>query len=400
MINSNLVYEKKKLISFFILCFILFLPIETYSILSFEISKFLKIISMLIITFFVGNIAYNQKIKFDFISKFLLFFQLTTLILIPFSGNPEGSMIKWLQYFVISLLYISINQNNYIKKKLAEKIESLIPFLLCVTVFFMIAQLKFNLFWPISVLDSATGTKRAVAFFNNANGLGGFLVVSSIYALWNALTNKKKTYFIWSIIGVLGLYLSDSQGSIIAYGMGALIIIASKRKYIFSAIRYISVCSLILFPFFLLLSEKVQSFFIDVLQSQARYSLWEAAIKIYQDNWIFGIGNYHFSNVVKQYGVVSNYGSSYPHPHNFILDLLVCYGIFGLMFALILLLSILLLFLGKLKVKQNKNYYLITALIVQGLIHDLVDGGYLIGTSSVVIFQLVILAIYNLERND
>jgi len=398
MLNLSFTYQKKKIFSVALLIFTALLPIETYGVVSFELTKSFKVLLMLMMITLISMVNFREKIKVDTFSKFIVFFQILTLCMIPFSNNQEGSMVKWTQYFVIGLFYICLIQSEDIRENLKNGFSKLIPTLLFLSVLIMIIQLKLDLLWSASIFETATGTKRAVAFFNNANGLGGFLVTSTLYTVWLSIIDKKKVHIIISMVGIYGIYLSESEGSIIAFLIGILIILGTKFREIMAILRYVTTgMSLILFILFTF-SETVQAYFINELKSQARYNLWNAAVKIFQDNWIFGIGNYNFSNVVKQYGVISKYGSTYPHPHNFILDFLVCYGIVGLIISIVVVSFIALLYFGKLNIIQNQKYYLITALLVQGFIHDLVDGGFLIGTSSAAVFQIMILSVYSLDK--
>ncbi len=157
--------------------------------------------------------------------------------------------------------------------------------------------------------------------------------------------------------------------------------IIDVRKVFFIVLP--SIIFILLLSFNIINSNFSQSL-INVLVEQGRWILWEGAIRIFMDTPFYGIGFYQFPEVLKEYGVYSQYGAAWPHPHNLFLDLIVTVGILGSVIFIMLLVCIIKhVLVMKKSIWGNNHFKLISlAIIVGAFIHDLIDGGFLWGTSS------------------
>lgn len=389
---------RNNLLMIILIAIVLVLPIEVYGFsLTMNMSKLIKLVLLILLSVSILTAFRKEKIKYDAIVIYQVLFLLITFSIIIFQPSPTSSILKWSQYLVVYLFYFAIIQPNFSKSinYYYKEIESAILIGFIINLIVGIIQIRWNLFWPAHMFQAISDFTRPVGLFNNSNGLGGYFVVTTMYFLWAIIFLKRKKYYLYFFLGLYSLWISGSEGSYLSFVLGSVIVLSSLHQILFKAMRIVFLSSFILLVISIWLSEKIQEFIVIILQQQARYELWYLAWVIFKDNWVVGIGNYTFFNKISEYGFVSKYGANHPHPHNIFLDFLVSYGVFGLVLFLLVVFYVLIKYIKYKPIQDiNKTNIMVLALLIQALVHDIVDGGFLIGTSSVAIFQLLMIAIF------
>lgn len=389
-----------------LLTILVILPIEVYgSLLTLTVSKFLKLSLLLFLTLAVFVLNQRSKLNFDAISIFQIFFLASTFTIVIFQEEPQSSILKWTQYLIVFLFYFAVIQPGLYKvgKYGLKKIENAIILVFVINLIISFLQIHYNFLWPSSSFQLITDFSRPVGLFNNSNGLGGYFVIIAMYFLWGVLNYKDKKYYFYLALSIYGLIISGSEGSQISFIVGSIVVLSSCNNYTFRVVRGISMFASIIFFLSIVLSDKVQAFATSILEQQARYDLWFLTWQIFKDNWLVGIGNYTFFDKISEYGFIAKYGAVHPHPHNIILDFLVSYGILGFLLIFMIVIYVVVKYITY-NPSEDLEYtkIMVIAYFIQAMIHDMVDGGFLIGTSSVAIFQLFMFAyfLYYIPSNE
>ncbi|PFQ67952.1 hypothetical protein COK18_03760 [Bacillus cereus] len=374
----------------------LLLPLESIYIIPIGATKVVKIFALL---FFIFTILYKYSKHSKVVRKFVLsdyfyvmmIFSILGIFSSLLSDSIFQSLLKVFQYILIFLCYFILLQIKF-KKQEVKSICGYFILGMVLSSFIGLLQKFTNMpwLWSESVIHSATGVGRITAFFNNTNGFGGYLNIGLVIILGNLLLekNRMKDILLQSLVFILlllNLIFTDSEGSIISFIISAFIILLYKiidvRKLFFVALPGIVFILLLSFN---IINSDFSNSLINKLVEQGRWILWEGAIRIFLDNPYYGIGFYQFPEVLKDYGIYSIYGSAWPHPHNLFLDLIVTVGLLGsVVFILLLACIIKHVLIMRKNVFFNNHFNLISlAVIIGAFIHDLIDGGFLWGTSS------------------
>lgn len=374
----------------------LLLPLESVYIIPIGATKIIKIFALL---FFIFIILYKYSKHLKSVRKFVLSDYLYVMVIFSMLGIFSSvlsdsifqSLLKVFQFILIFLCYFILLQIKFSKQEIKTILGYFIFGMILSSIIGLLQKFT-NMYWlwSESVIHSATGVGRITAFFNNTNGYGGYLHIGLVIILGNLLLekNRMKDILLQSlvfIIFLLNLIFTDSEGSIISFLISTFIIVLYKiidvRKLFF--VVFPGVVFILLLSFNIINSD-FSSSLISKLVEQGRWILWEGAIWIFLDNPYYGIGFYQFPEVLKNYGIYSIYGSAWPHPHNLFLDLIVTVGILG---SVVFTLLIACIIKHMLIMKKNVffiNHFKLTslAIIIGAFIHDLIDGGFLWGTSS------------------
>lgn len=236
---------------------------------------------------------------------------------------------------------------------------------------------QYFLFRHTLVLE-ADGVRRVHALFGSANDIGLFFDYSlpiGIALLVIGRRNVQGFLQNWGVrIGMLALllpmllvlYLSQSLGAWIAIGVAALAIvllsIRSRKALLLAGVGLVVILGLAA----IILRHPIEQFFVKWHANAAgigtftkRLYLWESALKIIHDHFLFGVGMdnwlcYYSRNTVcvipsihAHYWVLTIPGTNIPtglqaepnlsHPHNIFLHVWVSIGIFGLLAFIALL---------------------------------------------------------------
>ncbi|MDN4071762.1 O-antigen ligase family protein [Fictibacillus terranigra] len=391
----------------------LIMPIEVIGPLPQAIFKFLKIFLLIILGLLI-YLNYYKKMTIDLkqksnFSPFVFLFILFSIISSLMSPDILLSLSKVFQYLIVFFVYLLMSKTNLEKKEQKKVIDYFITGAVF-SCLIGICQYAFNVswLWPDAVIQSTTGTSRITAFFNNTNGFAGYLsLIFPILIIRVFISSQEynlKTKFfniIVLLLMLIAIFLSKSSGALISVFISTIVIILS-RTISFRRALIISTPGFILLLILLtnIFNNSIFHIVKSILISQNRLFLWEATIKIIRDHPWFGIGFYNFYNTLNSYGVYSQWGQEWPHPHNVFLDIIVCIGLSGLVVLILIIYKVI---KGLLQIDKNKNIFSlgVYSALIGGLFHDLVDSGYFIGTSSVATTLWILLGlIENTERRN
>jgi O-antigen ligase len=167
---------------------------------------------------------------------------------------------------------------------------------------------------------------RPVSVFSNANYYGMIIEFIVLIALYRIFTNPDKAAFYAVVLSLnfIGLYLTASYSSLFATLCSVLVIVLYKKNHKLTACFFGGVLSLaavsLVFPTFLPRGPEA----LERTISQ-RLSIWDASFKGIQQSPLFGHGAMAYQMICDQFGGYHTY-----HCHNLILDILLNFGIFGL----------------------------------------------------------------------
>lgn len=206
-----------------------------------------------------------------------------------------------------------------------------------------------------SVLNVDLMSCRASNGFTNAVPFGGmvlFLGVCSLLSLrflyFKISCVMRFVFFIGFLAGVGGSFLSQTRGSWIAIPAYLLIFLAPWRTnlnwlHFKWALGFVGAFLIVFFGFgmddvlkarFVDAIFEVQSYYSGNVETSlgGRLAVWEAALAIWHDAPLFGVGpsGWHVVlNELAMQGVVNDYVKDFSHPHNDYLTVLAQFGLVG-----------------------------------------------------------------------
>ena len=364
----------------------------------------LKLLIIFLITFKI-NLFKETKLIIKknrvIIIVLILFVISVTTSFITSPSKIDMFAFKWLRiryldsitdFFLFVFLYLylkdrTINYNNLIKS-------------------IIIPGLIFSIFIIYTFIsnEGLQNTNKEIIFFDGTRMVGiltTFLVVFYLGCLHSILKqNNIQNLFILTIFMTLAILLMG-RGTIVAilvtYAFMCSILLITRKKFKYQILIFIfSICISILLVQIIIHTSSADYFFSKherefnfdftnkkgILYTLDRINLWKYGYFIFLENPYFGKGpggfaiaahNDFFAN--KSYGdLVINKNLNHNHPHNFIIQFLVEWGIIGTLLISVLLIK---LSISSLKyfIKFKESHLLISGLSIVGLtIHGLVDG--------------------------
>lgn len=275
-----------------------------------------------------------------------------------------------LLFFVIFiyLLYALLKYTNEIFKYIYALIAAGLILSLSIMANFFYSDI------PIYLLQK--GVIQEGGILKNVSAAGGMLAVSiplNISAVFiNSEKNKRKLFFIFLVIQVIALLLTNSRAAILSVLISSgYIHYFLARKYLKKTLLVILGVSIILFIISPGIFQLVLLYFrVDRVFENTRYYLWDIAMSIFKDNPVFGVGPGMFKEHIYDYLPVRLNGwdeqqiewvysyAGIGHAHNFFLFYLAELGIIGLLAALFLpILFISFSYTTSKLVKTNKKLY-------------------------------------------
>jgi tetratricopeptide (TPR) repeat protein len=202
---------------------------------------------------------------------------------------------------------------------------------------------------PTLVRDPSLPT-RVSSTLGNPIYLGSYLIVSMYLSVFFGIQteslSKRIGYYSLGFIFLIGIFLSGTRGAVVGLIVGTFLaavtyVVLTKNKkiriYSFASIIVFLVIAGLLFTFSSKLphGSTIQRVFkLKDSNTQARLVQWGSAIKGYKDHPIFGVGPENYYVIANQYynPEIFQYDRSwFDKPHNYILEILVTNGIFGLL---------------------------------------------------------------------
>jgi len=177
--------------------------------------------------------------------------------------------------------------------------------------------------------------------FINKNGLGTILATTIPIIQWriyDGLRKDKLWYYICLLINLIGLVLTMSQGAVISFIVGELLLFVFGDKKIKKDILKLMLLGILILSGFLIRSlivkDNLFNFFktrLDPTSSSKtqRILIWKASWKMFLDHPITGVGFGTFSKVYPLYRLPEAVEENMAFAHNLPLNLLAETGIFG-----------------------------------------------------------------------
>ncbi|HIR46457.1 MAG TPA: O-antigen ligase family protein [Candidatus Caccousia avicola] len=167
---------------------------------------------------------------------------------------------------------------------------------------------------------------RPVSTFTNANYYGAVVEIMLLICLYRCVTNRsaRKWYLAAACLNLGGLYLTGSMSSAAAACVGILVFLALQHRRRLAFLFCVGAAGvLVLITCFPFLFPRVES--VDVAWDQ-RFSIWETALRAIADHPLFGQGAVAYHKAAIQYSGYLTY-----HSHNLLIDLVLNFGLAGLL---------------------------------------------------------------------
>ncbi len=330
----------------------------------------LTLVSIFILIHLVNNKDYKY-LNNRYVYFFLIFYFYIILNSLFNNFNLDSIRISvtFIRFglFTIATIYI-LNYNKNLLKNLYQ------VYLLCFSILIIDGFYQFFMDYNIFGYPLKPGP-RVSSFFNDELILGSYLCRSFpvFFGLMIYHYNKlsKKYYYYGCIIFILSevlVYLSGERAAFFYMNLSSIFILIVIKDF---KITRLAIFILSIF-FIIILSisypsskQRIIDYSIKQMNINKGYSdiivfsiqhneLYKSAIKIYQDNKIFGVGVKNFRNFCGKPKFKTSELSCDNHPHNTYIQILSELGLVGFVFILILLLY----FLKYLFIHLKKLFFL------------------------------------------
>lgn len=224
------------------------------------------------------------------LSVFIALYFMSLLISSVFSVNLQRSIVQVSRvtafFILIYLIYSSIDTQQTIKYLYSTIVISSIIVSLVIIYNFAIEGIGFDI--------STNVLMRTQGIYSNVNAMGGMIVISFVILLSLLISGYVKKYNKYIIIilmlNILGLIFNNSRSTMVGIIFGCLtILFFFNRKYFFTFLIIIGVLVIIIFS-----NEQFSQIFSFYFRLErgitGRDNFWDMALRMFGDNWIFGVG--------------------------------------------------------------------------------------------------------------
>lgn len=275
-------------------------------------------------------------------SYILLIFGIYLLLVSLISGNYLGAVLSVGMLF---LFIVVIYYRKYIHKEL---FEIMLDVMIIVSLLSVVAAV-IEQFYYLFTVDKMTGffdiqnqpQYRVHTFFFNANYYAMMIVFVEVFCVYKfmkiAKLQKRVLYFLAGCCNLFALYLTGGRIAWLCMALAILVMIICNRWYK----TFIVACAGIVGGISVLalkpgliprLAEKG-------LELGRRGRIYETAMMMIQDTWLFGRGplSYYYLHPSYYDAYVAKYGSDHlnklgisaPHSHSIFLEPFVSFGVIG-----------------------------------------------------------------------
>ncbi len=170
---------------------------------------------------------------------------------------------------------------------------------------------------------------RSPSFFFNPNYYGAAITfVILICAYWLLTSKQNKALFTVSIVANLyGLWQADSQSAVISCAFGVLVLLLLTKRYkTFAAVAAVGILgalAIIFVPQLEFILPRISGAAENIAK---RATIWQAGIKGFCENFLFGRGAMGYLQIYEKFGGQKNF-----HCHNLFIDLLLSFGVVGVL---------------------------------------------------------------------
>lgn len=185
-----------------------------------------------------------------------------------------------------------------------------------------------------------------------------------LFGLWLGVRKKKPVIYILSII--IALILTSSRAAL--FGIVAIVSYSvlksnkkSKYQWIFISIPIVVAGFLLWDDILMLIYQIVPSLEYRMSIIYDRQDIFNVSMQYFSIRPFLGFGGNTIDQIIPIYSNVSNYGLNWGHTHNWILEVLLRYGVIGLMLFSGFMVSILL------RIKDKDKQFMFFLILVLGL---------------------------------
>jgi O-antigen ligase len=302
----------------------------------------------------------NRKINIfnNTLIKILFLFWVYLLIRSFFTQDPE--VIFKIFFYFRFILFGSLISKIFFYKKFIQLLKNyILVALLMVTI-----SIYIEFFFKFNYFNSNPTLGRLSGIFGSELIVGSYLfrILAVYFAINFFLLNNKKSSLVMLFLVTPMIIASGERTAIIMHALFLILtylflIYLNKITLKNSIIAFISIIILSSFFFQFATTETKNRFLslssLDKIQhSYLNYKpVYETAYKIFQNNKIFGVGPKKFKYICNEKINFIENGCT-THPHNIALQLLSETGIVGIIFYLIIILTLIFKFI---KIKNDNN---------------------------------------------
>jgi O-antigen ligase len=360
---------------------------------------------MILIAFLVFLFQHKLSWLKEFRSNPFFWPALLLLIIAAFSVfiSPDisrGAGI-WKAYYLESIIFYIMLISTIKSKKQLQNI--FIALGISAVYLSLISFWQFFSGWnmPLAFLNPDGSVDRVVSILGYPNALGLYLgpiiILFTGFLLWQKDTKLFQLLKLAVIaLGFITIILAESEAAILSIiGIWFLWgLINKKSRYYFIALIILAILVFFFIP-------QVSDYLLEKLLLQdysgfIRRLIWQESFQMLSDNWFFGAGLAGYQTRIAPYHLPTF--EIFLYPHNIILNFWSELGLMGLLVFVFIFAK----FLWKnlksyLKNKNNLLNLTLFLVIIQMLIHGLVDAPYLKNDLSVLFW--IIIAIYTINKN-
>jgi len=388
--------------------FLLFLLLPTY-LLRFSIGPLPTTVleGMIWIVCIVGLIKHARHIEESVITLFrkhtlftvgTLLFLIATTISVFTATDLRAAAGEWKAFYIEPFLLFLILL--FAKDTLKIKADILLPLMLSGIATSLLAIYQHFTGWMVPWAFWGNGASyRVTTWYGYPNATALFLaplIVIAMALVWQRFSREEKEdwgvghveqmiVFVSSgvllLLGPLAIVYAKSTGGLIGIvaGVGMLLILNKKTRWISIAIGVISLLGLLSIPSLHIIREEV--FFQD-RSGQIRLSMWQDTLHLLQDRPLLGAGLASYDErIVPYHTTVNGEGVEiFHHPHNIFLTMYVNTGLLGLIGFVLMIIGMFF------SIGKRYGYWLLVCVaLVTFIVTGLVDSPYIKNDLSVIL---------------
>lgn len=214
----------------------------------------------------------------------------------------------------------------------------------------------------VSVIQKYTQGFRASSVFFNPNYYGAvitFVVLMCVYRFIVGEGNRL-LLFLTICVNIVGLLMADCQSAFFSIALGVWLLLLFTKKYkLLIPITILGIVGVFCLPYLTFIMPRITNAAENI---SIRAGIWNAGINGFLQVPFFGRGMMGYLQIYEIYGSQYNF-----HCHNLIIDMLLSFGVVGVIPLLWFVIKNLVCFKGK------KYTPFILALVGAVLLHGLVD---------------------------
>lgn len=367
--------------------FLLVLPFYRIKFLIFNV-PFTLIEALILVAFFLfitKKLLSKQRLTYSNYKWLILLLLIIVSLAIFYSPDKRAALGVWKAYFIEPIMFFIIFI-NIIKTRNDWQLILKFLGLSILGISALAIYQKFtgafipNEFWAVAQ------TRRVTSVYGYPNAIGLYLAplillfLGQAYLLWEKSVGKYWTqiiyYLIVAISGSLAILFAQSEGAIVALGIGGLLfgLLIKKLRIITLIFLFLAMVGVFAFPTIgSLVQEK--ALFQD-FSGNLRLVMWQETIQMLKVSPIWGGGISGYQTAIAPFHHAKGVVEIYLYPHNFILNFWTEIGILGLLIVGFLILKYLINY-WKVKNSDNRSLYILLICCLMVIItHGIVDVPY------------------------